>query len=62
MSLFKKNSCNTENPRNLCPWGICESKNKEVDPDVVNTMIGFSQHIRLDQERMLSIFCCHKDS
>lgn len=39
--------------------GLCESKNKEVDPDITKPMIGFSHHIRLDQKRMLSIFCCH---
>ena len=32
------------------------------DLDIANNMIGFSHHIRLDQKRMLSIFCCHKDS
>ena len=49
-------------PRDFSSQGFCESKNREVDPDITNAMIGFSHHIRLDQKRMLSIFFCHKDS
>lgn len=49
-------------PRDFSSQGFCESKNREVDLDITNAMIGFSHHIRLDQKRMLSIFCCHKDS